>query len=1209
MITPTYNRGQKQGFALIATISVMVLLVMIALAMLSLSTIEMRASRNNSAMVNARMALMLAIGELQQHAGQDQRVTANADIISTGDVPQSQILGVWDSIGVNPSGANLTNTKDLNALANAYKNSYANKKRGDRFRKWLISGDQTSVQDDIDFPKLAASSNTIPLVGAHTLGASNEASLSPELRRKLIKAERLDIKNGATTKGRYAWAVTGENLKARVNLTAPTGIGGDSERMVQRAGSSINAIQVMNDTSVSFGAKFMDASGELSPGLDKVTSVQSLRLAGHSAVDEAALGAFYSDLSISSSGLLTDAKWGGWKKDLSLLAESTSLPTKLALSADSTAQVFEGVATGTTPEEITRAHGPYWEDLWSYLRSYKPFTEGGLVEWNGSSPYYSVGPDWNSAVTRRGWQMRMPVLSKYMWMISFSGDAVTIPTSGTRLNLIAQPIIELWNPFSLPLKMPTDSKFNFELVTLPVFMTPEYQDGTPVLTTSTAGLVGRSLSNVLKANSSGSAAIYSVDFNAELAMQPGENTLYSDQNATPQTSSTGKFILTKGLSVQGGVKYERIGHGRTPVVVPDTSKAIGVDYTYDPSKVFHSRSYFSDQSGVSGSMHSQLLHSGDRHAIVRPLPIKGGYFNLSTTATTPSLIYGAVMMTEIPISVSEPADSVDELTESELVKFSHHLYGALSNGRSFIGPHGGNNGIPEMLETSAFAYFGRRVSSYSNLPISLSGTDNGLQGREVGATGQTHMPTRELPIQPLTSMAQLQHANLGGYHIAWDFNTTTTAQLENSHLVSHPHVSFAFGNSYASHFVAADEIEFLCDSDNNHRSPMGQRRKTGTNSTDTIGERGYITTLHDKCWKANEALWDEWFLSGVGDWTNPLVPAALRRDKFTIINDFTTLDKPLPNARYTPDVDDSVTAETTINRNDGYTKLARYISSQGSFNVNSTSKFAWKAVLGGLDRQTADLIYLDKLSGSIENDSDSTNEDGYAFSRFTLPNGQSTASTGTSAADRQGRYLGARKLSDTELDLLADKIVAEVKLRGPFLSLSEFMNRRLASGTDDLAKRGALQAAIDKARLNQGVEGDSSSIPVSDVLGTYANSEALKSYDGTNYNGPLYTVTGAPSHLSQADVLMSIAPSLTVRCDTFTIRAYGESLDSQGKVSARAWCEAVVKRQPEYIDPSDAADKQVVDLDGDIATLSTTNQQHGRRMKIVSFRWLSQDEI
>jgi type II secretory pathway component PulK len=72
------------GFALITIMSVMALLVMIALAMLSLSTIAVRASKNGKAMAeakaNARMALMIAIGELQKSAGPDQRITANADV-------------------------------------------------------------------------------------------------------------------------------------------------------------------------------------------------------------------------------------------------------------------------------------------------------------------------------------------------------------------------------------------------------------------------------------------------------------------------------------------------------------------------------------------------------------------------------------------------------------------------------------------------------------------------------------------------------------------------------------------------------------------------------------------------------------------------------------------------------------------------------------------------------------------------------------------------------------------------------------------------------------------------------------------------------------------------------------------------------------------------------------------------------------------------
>ena len=54
---------------------------------------------------------------------------------------------------------------------------------------------------------------------------------------------------------------------------------------------------------------------------------------------------------------------------------------------------------------------------------------------------------------------------------------------------------------------------------------------------------------------------------------------------------------------------------------------------------------------------------------------------------------------------------------------------------------------------------------------------------------------------------------------------------------------------------------------------------------------------------------------------------------------------------------------------------------------------------------------------------------------------------------------------------------------------------------------------------------------------------------------------------------------------------------------ARAWCEAIVQRTPDFIDPQDPAETRLEDL------ASGPNQQFGRRFKIVGFRWLSPDEI
>ena len=73
---------RSHGFALVVTLSLMILLTLIAVGFLSLSAVSMRTSAHAKAeadaRANARMALMFAIGELQSLAGQDVRVTAGS---------------------------------------------------------------------------------------------------------------------------------------------------------------------------------------------------------------------------------------------------------------------------------------------------------------------------------------------------------------------------------------------------------------------------------------------------------------------------------------------------------------------------------------------------------------------------------------------------------------------------------------------------------------------------------------------------------------------------------------------------------------------------------------------------------------------------------------------------------------------------------------------------------------------------------------------------------------------------------------------------------------------------------------------------------------------------------------------------------------------------------------------------------------------------
>jgi hypothetical protein len=228
----------------------------------------------------------------------------------------------------------------------------------------------------------------------------------------------------------------------------------------------------------------------------------------------------------------------------------------------------------------------------------------------------------------------------------------------------------------------------------------------------------------------------------------------------------------------------------------------------------------------------------------------------------------------------------------------------------------------------------------------------------------------------------------------------------------------------------------------------------------------------------------------------------------------------------------------------------------------------------------------------------------YVNSRFSVAGDVEAKSTspaptsgGFSAA---AEFTGYRKLTSTVLDRFAQEIVNQIRARGPFLSLSEFVNRQLSSG--NLALAGTIQAALNT------LAADSSTNPYSVIQAKSTKVDLPNLPDAANagYNFPAaaegHSAYGLPGWTRQADVLRPIAAILSARDDTFTIRAYGDARDKSGNITARATCEAVVRRTRDFVDPKDAPE---------ITTLprSAANLIFGRRYEIISFRLLNDSEI
>lgn len=357
----------------------------------------------------------------------------------------------------------------------------------------------------------------------------------------------------------------------------------------------------------------------------------------------------------------------------------------------------------------------------------------------------------------------------------------------------------------------------------------------------------------------------------------------------------------------------------------------------------------------------------------------------------------------------------------------------------------------------------------------------------------------------------------------------------------------------------------------------------------------------DHLFLLNLALYDHYYFSGLANQSGTFITGGDTKTTSQLLDEFTK-GKPLVDPRlslFTPNGRTAASVSTLAADSSAFQKIASWQVMKGSFNINSTSVGAWKAMLAAIHDKQAIYNKINKTATTgvtvfAALTPADTSKNQRRISRFRLPVSDSEAN---GADPRDGYWLGPREYSDSQLETLAQKIVEQVKLRGPFLSMSEFVNRRLGSASDPLSQRGALQQAIDDSNLNSGVAAGANA-------GYNIDPSKVSTYKYKNPEagaGPSYQ--GAPRYLTQSDLLAVLGNAATPRSDTFTIRGYGEARNASNGIIAAATCEAVVQRIPDYVDPADAAEVVPASL------TSTANKTFGRRFRIVSFRWLNSNEI
>jgi hypothetical protein len=431
--------GGDGGFAMILTLVLVAFLLALLTALATLSRIEGevadQAGQQAAARRHARLALSIALGQLQQQAGPDRRVTATAEAFG-GEDGTRHYTGIWEagSTGVAPL-------------------------------VWLVSGSEAAARTDL--PTL--SGPVIELLGKATSGVPRDVVAPLEK----IMADPLPGRAGPVVVGHFAWWVGDEGVKASV------AVAGVTDEITYPPFDSAELRRRLRPQ-LALGGGPADFSGDLvfeplEPNnrrlLPKLTGFNQLEFllspGGTNRLERSVLMANFHAWTTRHRAVLADTKRGGLRQDLSL--QPGLLGEAFAAWANYSTYMEDPAApVSPVPSPAYPAGNPV-ESLRRRYRMTAPLVARGIM------------------------QGVAPVLSYFLLTFNVRTDQ-SVGGSIRPLEVRARWLASLWNPYASAL---VPEELQLEVTNLPTLQVVNDTTGTTLPAISLDALYGAPLRTVL----------------------------------------------------------------------------------------------------------------------------------------------------------------------------------------------------------------------------------------------------------------------------------------------------------------------------------------------------------------------------------------------------------------------------------------------------------------------------------------------------------------------------------------------------------------------------------------------------------------------------------------------------------------------------------------------------------------------------------------